>query len=273
MPEITEEALQLLLNTGKELSKPNTFTAKDGMEWLLTPQGTLVSITPREYTQLAERPIRIEQAVKVGDAASFLTYHALYSDENSRAFADRDTNSVRAVLDYHKSDDKTARFGKHTLTLMLRHTEEWQKWTKKNGQSMEQAEFAEFLEENAPDIVEPSAAAMLEMATTLQATTDVQFKKAINLQSGEVQLRYEENINGKFGKGDTTIPRSFKISISVYDGQDPVQIEAMFRFRIRGEKLSIWYQLLHLDRWKREAFNAVVKEIAAGGASVFNGSL
>lgn len=273
MPELTKEALELLIGTGKSLAKPVTFTAKDGVEWLLAPDGKLTVVVPREHTYLADRPVRIEQGVKVGDAASFLSYHALYSDENSRAFADRDTNSVRAVLDYHKSDDKTARFGKHTLTLMLRHTEEWQKWTKSNGKAMEQAEFAEFLEENAPDIVEPSAAAMLEMATTLQATTDVQFKKAVNLQSGEVQLRYEENINGRFGKGEAVIPKSFKISIPVYDGQDAVQIEAMFRFRIRGEKLSLWYQLLHLDRWKRDAFSAVVKEVAAGGVTVFNGSL
>lgn len=273
MSEYTEEAIQLLIDTGKSLAKPQTFTAKDGVEWLLAPDGKLTAVIPREHTYLAERPVRIEQAVKVGDAASFLSYHALYSDENSRAFAERDSNSIRAVLDYHKSNDKTARFGKHTLTLVLRHTEEWQKWTKSNGKPMEQAEFAEFLEENAPDVVFPSAADMLEMATTLQATIDVQFKKAYNLQSGAVELRYEENINGRFGKGEVVVPKSFKISIPVYDGQDAVQIEAMFRFRIRGEKLSLHYQLLHLDRWKRDAFNAVVAEIAAGGVTVFNGSL
>ncbi len=273
MAEITAEALKLILETGQSLAKPKVVTSKDGVEWIMKPDGTLAIINPKEHTFLAERPVRIEQAVGVRDAASFLAYHALYSDDNSRAFANRDNSSVHCVLDYHESEDKKARHGKHALTLVLRHTEEWQKWTKSNGRQMEQAEFAEFIEDNAPDVVEPSAATMLEMATTLQAKTDVDFKSAVNLQSGEVQLRYEENISGKFGKGETQIPKSFKISIPVYDGQDPVQIDARIRFRNRGGKLTFWYQLLYVDRWKRDAFNAVVKEIAAGGVTVFNGSL
>lgn len=273
MAEISKDALEYLIQQGKASAAPHVIKASDGVERVVHQNGSMTIIKPREHTEIAERPLRIMQAVKVRDAASFLAYHALYSDENTRAFASRDNGCVLAVLDYHKSDDKTARFCGHSVTLALRHTEEWEKWTKNNGKQMEQSEFAEFIEDNAPDVVEPSAAAMYELATTLQATTHVDFKQAVNLQNGEVQLRYEETINGKFGKGETQIPRTFKISIGVYDGQDPILMEARIRFRNKNNKLTFWYQLLYADRWKREAFNAVVKEVAAGGVTVFNGSL
>lgn len=272
MAEIGKDALEYLIQQGKDLAQPKIIKAADGVERMVSPNGAMTIIVPKEHTILADHPVRIEQSVKVRDAASFLAYHGLYSDENSRAFASRDQGWIHAVLDYHKSD-KTARYGKHTVTLALRHTEEWGKWTNNNGKPMEQADFAEFIEDNAPDVIEPSAAAMYEFATTLQATTNVDFKQSVDLQSGEVQLRYEETINGKFGKGETRIPRTFKISIGVYEGQDPIQMEARIRFRNKGGKLTFWYQLLYVDRWKRDAFNAVVKEVAAGGVTVFNGSL
>jgi len=88
-----------------------------------------------------------------------------------------------------------------------------------------------------------------------------------------VQLSFREEVKGTFGGAEKkTVPREFKIQIAVYDGQPAIVIVARIRYRITGGKLSIWYDLLHTDRRKREAFELVTDQIAKAGISVFNGA-
>jgi len=111
------------------------------------------------------------------------------------------------------------------------------------------------------------------LAATLNATSNAQFEQATNLHNGQVQLSFREEVKGTFGGAEKkTVPREFKIQIAVYDGQPAIVIVARIRYRITGGKLSIWYDLLHTDRRKREAFELVTDQIAKAGISVFNGA-
>ncbi len=246
----------------------------DGLSRIVV-NGQVLTVTPGEHTNFAVRPVRVTQAVEVRDAASFLAYWGLYSDANSRAFADRDHNKIVAILDYHEAANEAteqyARWCKHQVTLQLRYTEEWETWTKKNGEQMSQADFAEFIEDNGPDIIEPKAAAMYEMASNLQAKRDVQFAQAVQLSNGQTQFAYREEINGTWGSDKLQVPTAFKILIPVYEGQKPVEIIARLRYRINGGKLAMWYQLLHVDRQEREAFESIVQTLRGDGRSVFIG--
>jgi uncharacterized protein YfdQ (DUF2303 family) len=159
--------------------------------------------------------------------------------------------------------------------LMLRHSEEWKTWTGHNGQprKMTQMEFAEFIEDNTPDIVNPRAADMLEMARTLQAKADVDFSSAIRTNNGQVQLKYTENVKGTYGAGNVEIPEEFTISIPVYVGSPRVTIRARLRYRLNSGKIAIWYDLLRADAVERDAFMATLEEIRTGiGVTVINGS-
>lgn len=254
--------------------QPQKIDLGDGVSRILTTNGAILPIVPADQLDTAARPHRVKQSVVVRECKSFLDYWNLYSDIESRAFADRDKNQVVAVLDYHQTGDPNlARWGSHRLTLTLRFTEEWKTWTGKNGVKMTQAEFAEFLEDNALDIVEPSSATMVECASTLQAKNDVEFEQATNLQTGQVQMRYKEDIRGSWSNGNIEIPKRFSILVPVYDGQEAVRVDARIRFRLSGSKLTFWYQLHYKERLERAAFAAIVEQVAAGGVSVFNGTL
>ena len=246
----------------------------DGLSRIVV-NGQVVTVPPGNHSQYAPTPVRISQKVEVRDAASFLAYWGLYSDANSRAFANRDTNQVVAILDYHEvgteAVEQSPRWGVHSLTLQLRYTEEWETWTKKNGEQMTQAEFAEFIEDNGPDIIEPKAAAMYEMASNLQAKREVEFAQAVQLSNGQTQFAYREEIKGTWGNGTVQVPTAFKIAIPVYEGQRAVEIMARLRYRINGGKLAMWYQLLHIDRQEREAFESIVRTLRGDGRSVFIG--
>ena len=254
--------------------QPKQLDLGDGITRILKPDGSTAHVVPADQLETAERPHRIKQTIAVRDCKSFLDYWKLYSDVDSRAFADRDKSLISAVLDYHQAAvAAVARWGSHRLVLTLRFTEEWKTWTGNNGVKMTQAEFAEFLEDNALDIIEPSSATMVECASTLQAKNEVEFEQATNLQSGQVQMRYKEEIRGSWSNGNIEIPKRFSILVPIYDGQEAVKVDARIRYRLSGSKLTFWYQLHYKERLERAAFAAIVEQVAAGGVSIFNGTL
>ena len=197
------ETVKTLLDTGKALVQPiPTLVNADRVTipYYMTPAG------PNPCPQLvfndhAERPERIAQSVSVYDAESFCEYYKLFADASSRVAADETKCSVLAVLDYHEAKDSvegqldnSPRWGKHKLTLVLRNSPEWMRWTANNNKQLTQQEFAEFLEQNSIDIVAPSPAAMMEVARDLQATTEVEFGAGVRMQDGQVRFKYTETL-------------------------------------------------------------------------------
>ncbi|MGE4078916.1 MAG: DUF2303 family protein [Reyranella sp.] len=152
-------------------------------------------------------------------------------------------------------------------------SEEWKIWTAFNGKARAQPEFARFLEDNLPDVIAPPSADMLRIAMTLQVKKDVNFESDLRLDNGQAQLRYEETIRGTTRNGDLVIPDQFTISIPVFEGTPRVPIQARLRYRLADQKLSMWYDLVRPEVVKREAVQAVTREIAAGldGFSIYLG--
>lgn len=214
------------------------------------------------YNEHAQAPHRKIGTAKVLDAASFCEYYTLFHDINSRVFADETNIKILAVLDYHAALDGGPRWGQHRVDLTLRHSEEWKRWHGKDGEKMTQMEFAEFIEDNAPDIIDPSGATVLEVASDLSAKTDADFSSAQRLVNGQVQFKYSETIKAQFGSGNLDVPERFKISIPIHIGGERVELTARLRYRIQTGKLTFWYDLLRADVSEREAFIAIRKLIA-----------
>lgn len=241
---------------------------------LIVPDGhKVVPLADVVYNEHRDHPERKTGNVLVSDAASFTRYWDLFHDEDSQAFADRDSATVLAILDYHHaSSERKARWKKHQCTLKLRQTEEWQKWTGNNNKSKNQEDFAEFLEDNAPDIIKPDSATFIEAARDLKETREVNFQSKVNPVSGAVQFTYVDQASGKIGSQNMEIPDRFTISIPIFDGMPRVEISARLRYRIQSGKLSLWYSLHRADAKERDAFTAVVSDIAkAIGKAVFMG--
>jgi len=270
---ITDKTIKEILHLGQQIGAAHT---AGQISYAIVPKDCeLVNLEKFQFSQYAERPHRKIGTVAVLDAASFIEYYTLFSDVHSRVFADETKSQVLAVLDYHGAGENAPRWGQHRVRLDLRHSEEWCTWLEKNGvgNKMNQAEFAEFIEDNTPDIAVPKAADMLEMARTLQAKVDVDFSSAIRLSNGQVQLSYSEQVKGTYGAGKVEIPEEFTIQIPVYVGTVRVGIRGRLRYRLVSGKLSIWYDLLRPDQIGRDAFKSTLEEITTGlQTTVINGS-
>lgn len=169
-------------------------------------------------------------------------------------FADRDTMTIKAYLDYHHAGND-ARWLNHTAKVAFKNSHQFDRWKKVNGQQMTQEQFALFLDEVINDITAPSGAEVLSFAENLEATSTQVFKAAVKLASGETNYTFTDARDGDIS---TAIIDRFTIGIPIWQGGEKVAIEARLFHRIVDNKdkdgnangtksLRFWFTLRHLD--------------------------
>ncbi len=238
----------------------------------VTPGGGIqkVDLTGPEHTGT---PARKAGTTTVRDATSFGAYFTKHADPDTEVYADAERLTVTAVLDAHTAD--TARWSAHRLTLALSKTEAWKQWMQHDGSLLGQEAFAEFLEDHLPELLEPSAADMLEIAQSIQAATKVDFQSSTRLTSGQRQFQFVETTTAKAGqKGQLTIPETFTIGLVPFEGSEGYKLTARFRYRIGREgQLTLGYKLERPGDILRLAFGDVVTAIGEDiEQPVMNGS-
>ena len=244
--------------------------ARAGVEPTLLDLGRVYAFPTADGVQVVDarqhdpdNPIRKTGTRRVHTAASFVDYLA---DQNqgsaTKVWVDNTTFAAVAVINDH---DAFAGFGDHRLVLKLEATESWKAWAKADGQLLDQSTFAELIEDNAPDVVDPAAAVMLELAQSFQAKTKVDFESSQQLANGRRALQYKETVDARAGqKGEIEIPAEFKLALKPFVGTDPYAVTARFRYRINGGHLQIGYKLNRPAEVQRAAFGDIVDAIRTG---------
>lgn len=151
---------------------------------------------------------------------------------------------------------------------------EWKEWTGADGRKMNQADFAQFIEDNLPDIVEPAAATMLEVSRTLEAKKKVNFASGIRLSNGQQEFTYEEQIQGTAQKGRLQVPEVFFLGISVFEGGPRYRVPARLRYRISdGGALTMWFDLERPHKIIEDAVTEIVNAVQTKtGITTINGT-
>jgi hypothetical protein len=259
---INTTALLEAVSLGQKIAQPRT---GEKVHYALVPAGTeLKSLAQFQFPQ-GVPPDRIVAGVQLRDALSFIRYYAAFSDERSRIFAEPSGPSFLAVMDYHgagAADLHKPEFLSHKAGFVMVKDERWNIWSGKNEKQFSQVDFAEFIEDNTADILEPSGAHMLEVARDLKASSSGSFESKVTPKNGQIQMKYTENIDGKVGSGDVEIPEFFKLSIPVFYGESPVTISARLRYRISGGTLTFHYKLYRQSEILNDAFNKAVASIS-----------
>ncbi|MFF0143575.1 DUF2303 family protein [Streptomyces sp. NPDC005227] len=223
-----------------------------------TPTGVkTIDLTGPEHTGT---PPRKAGTTTVRDSVSFISYWEKHSDPDSEVYADNERLTVTAVLDAHTGTG--ARWSEHRLHLALRTTDAWKQWLRNDGQLLGQEEFAEFLEDHLPELLEPSSADMLEIAQSLQAATKVDFQSGIRLSTGQRQFQYVETQTTKAGqKGQLTVPETFIVGLVPFEGSEGYRLTARLRYRITDSGLRMGYKLERPTDTLRTAFQDVVTAV------------
>jgi uncharacterized protein YfdQ (DUF2303 family) len=172
-------------------SGAHTIRTDDGREFLLVPAGFADKEISDPHGLKLSTPRYIHQAVTVQALDSLVEYVNVFKTPNTMLFADIMANSITALIDYHGRDQKAQNVA-HRVTMALPYSEEWKLWTSIDGKMMGQLEFARFLEENHPDIAQPNAAELIEMARDLHAARNIKFTKVVRTDSDNENFTAED---------------------------------------------------------------------------------
>lgn len=225
-----------------------------------------------KFTEMLERPLHLEQSVKLDTAKDFIKYVDRFSDRDSIIFVNVLGGRFKAVLDYHEVTDKyddgvvaTPRHGLHEAQLLIEKTTEFKKIEASSGEKFTQTQFALFLEDVMPYINQPAAAELYEIVQTLNAKTNVDFKSGIRTDNGQVQLQYNETIEARAGTaGNLTIPEQIVFGIQVHRGGEHYALPARFRYRIKEGNITFWYDLDQLEKAIEKSMEDTVDYIRNG---------
>ncbi|VXA58247.1 conserved hypothetical protein [Acinetobacter proteolyticus] len=225
-----------------------------------------------EFKELLERPLNLEQSVKLDTAKDFIKYVQRFADSNSIIFVNILGGRFKAVLDYHEVkgqfDDGVVaepRHGRHIAQLTVEKTTEFKTIESNSGKKFSQTEFALFLEDVMPYINQPAAAELYEIVQTLSAKTGVDFKSGVRTDNGQVTLTYNETIEARAGAaGNLTIPEQIVFGIQVHRGGDHYALPARFRYRIKEGNITFWYDLDQLEKAIEKSMEDTVDYIRNG---------
>lgn len=210
-------------------------------------------------------PYRKRGTVQVKDVPSLIAVladHALVgAKETGYVYADPDSRTITAVLNDHRSG--TAGWRDHRVHFKAEFTPEFQRWMENNGsgRAKSQTDFAEFIEDNLADIAE-SSKQLLDVATTIQASSGIEFKSARRLQDGQTQLAYVENIDARAGAdGALSIPKEFTLGLRIFKNGAGYLVKARLKYRLTAGSVKFWYELDRPERSVEDAFAGYVTDV------------
>lgn len=274
MSDVIDNA-EAVVNVATRAARPTPIGDQDDPYALAfsVPDGGRVETIDVEQIIAPYRPTprRKSGTYKVTDAESFCSYMDKHGEVHSEVWADVLQSRVTGIINAHAMADPG--WADHRVVYDVAFTDAWKAWIQYNGKLIGQTEFAELIEERSVDVVNPSAADMLELAQTFHATIGAKFESSSLLSSGERQFEYREQIDAQAGKaGRLDIPTTFELALIPFEGAAAYSVKARFRYRINNGQLLVGYSLERPGDVLREAFLGVVEQInEATSAPVYRG--
>jgi uncharacterized protein YfdQ (DUF2303 family) len=247
---------------------------------LLAPngQGGLQKIdVSSEIAALRGKPLRRKGTACTQSLSSFIALINRQADQDSAVFADMDWQEPKftAVLNYNRkgegpakpaedpAEESLARFGDHRIDFTFPLSEPWKVWLENNAKPMDQATFAQFLEDHIMEVSSPTdaerlawkavfgsakalatAADLIGFSRDLEITVGATYKSKTRLESGEVAMNFETTHSGPKGEA-VTIPPGFVIQLPIFYGGATDRIAARLRYRPAGGQGVLWSYELH----------------------------
>ena len=254
-----ENDMQAVINAAREGQRLHEADVAD-VPVLIRPDGQVVDLR-KMLPSFTGKPNRKAGSVTVFDAASFNQVIKDNSDAGDIAiYLDRDPNrpAIEAVLNGHGRTGPG--WGDLRVKIEFRHTPQWTKWKAIDGKLLDQTSFAEFVEDNLSDVVEPAGAQMLEIVTLFQATRTTAFRRAVRLSDGNVQFENVEDTVAKVGAGQFSVPETIKLQLAPLQGSASYLVPARFRYRLEEGKLRLGIKLERVE----DLMDRVLSDVVAG---------
>lgn len=239
----------------------------DAAPVLLVPAGMELKSIKGFLDQYLPRPVRRAGTTLLHDLPSFIAAVTRVRGESSAIYLDTSKGTATAIIDHDEAGEDgeaTARWQGHRLAVTITHSVAWREWGRVHGGSMSQGDFAAFIDDRLPDIIdraaleaaspdnpllalmqtmgiEPAGAAqILETSRGLRLRADVNVTERVSPTTGESELIYAEAHNAADGTV-LRVPTAFLIALPVFDGapRDVMLVRLRYR-RVQGQPRVNW---------------------------------
>ncbi len=256
-----------LLAAGAAIGMPRTHSTPDARPYAIVPEGYTVQVLPR-----ARHPERPKASVQLRDAASFIRYYNDHKIDASRIYARLDPALFLAVFD--EFDGKVpaadgtalqADWREFRAAFSVPASREWKLWTAADRKPMDQLSFAEFLQDNLPDVVQPAGADLLQLALNFEAAQTGTYVATQRLQDGSHNLQWRADNNSS---GSVKLPENITLQIPVFENEATSELQARLKYRVKDGQLTLWYELVRPHKVLEAAFRSAWDRIAEGTQAV-----
>jgi uncharacterized protein YfdQ (DUF2303 family) len=210
------------------------------------------------------RPNRMRADHVFRDTRSLALYLERYAEASSLALSDPEKRLIRVVVDYHEHKPRAAQHGEHIASFSARFTAEYAAWRAISGKLKSQVDAGMFLEDRATDVIEPDAAAIMDMVMTFDALKKVTFRQSTRLHDGQRQFTYSEENEAR---GNVTLPERIMLLLPIFEGQDPERIMVRVRYRIEDGSLKFQFDIADQKLVEDEAFRRCEDALAVDAPS------
>lgn len=286
MTEETKGQIAEVRKLVEDYTKPAVVTLDEPGTGVKVPAvlsfNSVKSLQPEVFDQYRATPLFRRGTAELLSLDSLIDHGNRFKDDGSAIFADdsRSAPALTIVLDYHDvggPEDGTQRHGKHRSHFAFPLSDEWKAWTATNAQPMSMADFAVFLEERLPDVLDlipdeddvpedlrkfinsaggagsiATSQRLLELSRGLQINENSAVKEVVKLSSGEGQVLFQSEHTDAAG-APLKVPSLFLIAIPVFRNGPLYRLVARLRYRKNGG-IVFWYDLWRADRTFDHAF-------------------
>ncbi len=255
---------ETLIRHARETAALTPTMVTDQLVSMLTPSGW--SRREIDLSALAEHPLRAKSVDKVLQTDSFVDLVRRWHTGATVIYVQPSEFTAVAVFDDHADVTVSGAAGwrEHRLQLSWRRSPGWNRWAGAHRKMLSQDDFAELVEDGLTEIARPAGADLLELAQSIKVTSSASFRSDRRLATGQVQLNYVEELEGRAGgDGQMTIPASITLLLAPIDGSQPIEVVARFRYRLSGGKLTLGVIIDRLDDVLADAVAGEVDRIRA----------
>jgi uncharacterized protein YfdQ (DUF2303 family) len=195
------------------------------------------TVVPNGYTlkklPIEEFPRRPKGTINVRDARSFIKLFNKHKINTSEIYAQLQPAEFLGVIDEYFGGTDTvegqANWREHRIGFAIPLSQEWKDWSAISGKPTTQEEFAKFIENNLPDIVDPNNADLLQSILQFRRTLEGEFKSVTNLDNGNMAYNYVAN--SKAGEGE--LPSALKLMIPVFENDTLRAVDVRLRSKLQ----------------------------------------
>lgn len=277
-----------LANAVKDNQKPQLLSVKRGdeksVEVLAMPDGMTAHSLKKFVDENRLVPERRSGCIHVSRLQSLIDITNRFKNSGSAIFADAsiDENSIEAKIktyfDYHpeSAEITDAQNLGHTAVYQFPVSHVFQTWLDNNKSSMNQGDFALFLEEHSGEIASPSeldkyevanlkpkfadSAEIVALSRDLELYSESTLKDKRKLSSGEVELTFVQE-HKDAGGNKIQIPDFFVLRVPMFEGGEPERILVRLRYRLSGSAVVWHYDLYRVDQSLDRAFSTACEKV------------